>query len=130
MQTMELKEFISQTLVQIVEGIKDADQLLEKMDAAINPHFFHLKPPGSSVHGEIDESCTYQRVVQLIEFDIAVSTGKIEDAQATLGIMVVSAGAKGEVHAEKSNSSVSRIQFAIPMVLPASAKNMTPKKRD
>lgn len=124
MKAMGLKEFISQTLVQIAEGIQDANQQLEKMDAAINPHFFHLKPPGSPAYGEIDKDCSYQRVVQLIEFDVAVSTEKIEGAQATLGIIIASIGTKGGASTEKSNSSVSRIQFGIPMVLPTSAKDM------
>lgn len=37
---MELKEFVTQTLVQIIEGVKDAQQQTKDSGALINPKTF------------------------------------------------------------------------------------------
>lgn len=100
---MELKDFISSTLVQIQEGVNQA-MVQVRSDAnngMINPEFTGAYPSKQTVH-----------------FDIALTTSDEDKSGAKGGIKVagLSIGAEGS-QATKS-SSVSRVQFSIPFVPP------------
>ncbi|RLB60494.1 MAG: hypothetical protein DRH08_15295 [Deltaproteobacteria bacterium] len=95
---MELKDFVSQSFQDIAEGIIDAQEKLEHTDAIINA-FDQVK-------------------LRNIEFDIATTSreGKEFGGKAGLKIYVASAEAGGK--SSTLNSSISRIKFTIPVVLP------------
>lgn len=100
---MELKDFVTQSLVQIVNGIKQANKELAGEEnptadkkAFLLPYSGGDKPQGPS-----------------IEFDVAVSTKA--DNKATAGasgkLYVVSIEAGGSTSTIKEN--VSRVKFAV-----------------
>lgn len=99
---MELKEFISRSFQDIAEGIIDAQERLGHTDAIINA-FDQVK-------------------LRNIEFDIATtsSTGTEIGGEVSAKIVVAGIGAGGKKI--KSDSSISRIKFTIPVVLPNAKK--------
>lgn len=111
---MELKEFITQTLNNIVDGIADAQAHALEKQAMINP--------SCTVRSE--ETIVYHTVmgpaftVQVIEFDIAVTVTDEDKSKGGIGVLsaVLNVGVQGE--ANKINNETSRVKFSIPVVFP------------
>ena len=116
---MELQEFISTTLVQIVKGIENAKEQLKDSKAIINPR--NVSTGGvthPSIHGYLDTHKQFYKVVQKIDFDVAVTAEKAKETSGAIGIHVGSIGLGSKGRSESNSSVVSRIQFSIPIVLP------------
>ena len=116
---MDLQNFITQTLVQIAKGVEGAVTELKDSSAIVNPRNVsgtHIENP--NVFGYLDTNKKYLRVVQQIEFDVAVVASKGTETKGGIGIMVGSIGLGSQGKSDAENSSHSRIKFKIPMVLP------------
>ncbi len=100
---MELREFVKQTLLQVVQGVSDAQEGLSPTARAKNAR---ITPEG------------FRSARQLVEFDVVVSTTDAESEKAGAGIFVgpFALGAKGED--ARATSNVSRIKFQVPVALP------------
>jgi hypothetical protein len=114
---MELKEFVTTTLLAICEGVKDAQEKAGGSRAAINPV--------ASVWGKSDFLYADEdgrQFVQLIEFDVAVATAEGTATRAGAGVTVVpfvSLGASGS--SNQTTGTTSRIRFKVPLVLPSAS---------
>ena len=119
---MTLETFISESLTQIARGIEQAAVNLKDSTAIPNPR--NMRPMvnneayyGSLIEGDADKP-RYARVVDTIEFDVAVT---ITDGTATKGGIGIFAGAIGvgsQGASNNSNATVSRLKFRVPFVLP------------
>jgi len=103
---MELKEFITETIVQIREGVQDAIKRRSDTRSAagvINPAW-------------VDTFSDSNR--QMVEFDVAVTVADklAGSAHGGLRVLSVELGAKGSKEAEKS--TVSRVKFSLPIIPP------------
>lgn len=94
---MDLKEFVSETLREIIEGVKESQEFAAQKGAVVAPYH------------------DYQKTV---EYDVAVTAAEGKEAGAKAGISVWSIGAGGNVKTENTNTTVSRIKFSIPIELP------------
>lgn len=105
---MDLKEFITETLVQIQEGVQEA---INRRTAsgnsagAINPFFGNVNDIGKD-H------------LQLVDFDVAVTVVDKADVNAKAGLRVFSIELGGGGSTSAEHSTVSRIKFAIPVAQP------------
>ena len=101
---MDLETFIAEALRQIVKGVRQAQQHGDCKGATINSKRRNL--PGSIEPAEI-------------EFDVAVtvSEGSERQGKGTIGVASV-IGVGGQVKSTTASSTVSRIKFSIPVVLP------------
>ena len=108
---MELKDFVSETLKQIMEGVKGAQDKAAEMGGAINPRGF-INSDNRAIRGPFGEPA------QLINFDVVVSTNDVDKAKGGVGIFVgdIGVGVRGE--AESQSTAVNRIQFSVPVFLP------------
>lgn len=106
---MELREFITQTLVQIQLGVQDAiaQQTASGASGAINPVF--PSSWGTAVREEH---------VQKVEFDVAVTATDKSNGGGKAGIKVFSIELGGEKSGSAEHSIASRVKFAIPVVPP------------
>lgn len=109
---MELREFITQTLVQIQLGVQDAiqQQIASDANGAINPVFptsWSTDPTPGAEH------------VQKVEFDVAVTATDKSNGGGKAGIKVFSVELGGEKLNSAERSIASRVKFAIPVVPPA-----------
>ena len=112
---MELKQFIRETLVQIVAGVKEAQDAVKDTNAEISPTALHYSPEeGSRLVFKMGRG-----IVQFVEFDVAVSTTEAASAKGGLGIFVgeIGIGAKGQV--DEQRAAVNRIKFSVPLLLPS-----------
>lgn len=100
---MRLDDFIAQTLLAVVQGVKGAGEGAENLGGRINPY-----------HSE--------SAVQLVVFDVSITTSEASGVKGGAGIFVgpVAIGTKASV--DESSSSVGRVQFTIPVQLPFARK--------
>lgn len=120
---MELKEFVKASLCQIAEGILEASEALKQTNAIVNPNNIIVNSEQSQAYGRTRPpregiAPPDSRIVEKVEFDVAISVqeGTATNAGLKVAIMSVGLGAGGE---SKSNSGYeSRIKFSIPMVFP------------
>ena len=108
---MDLQDFVSSTLVQIIRGIVSARDELDDTGAVVCP-LWYTRPdertPVGSKHNAIHD----------VEFDVAVTVeeDKEGDVGGTLKIPFASVGAKARE--SSASASVSRVRFTVPVQYP------------
>ena len=116
---MDLKDFIKDSFVQIAKGIEEANEELKDSSAQINPDNVYVNAGDRQNYGRLSTSKKHGKIVEVVEFDVAViATGDTESG-GKLGVKVgvFEIGANGN---EKSgNKAESRIKFRIPAVFPS-----------
>lgn len=111
---MDLKDFISQTLVQIAEGVSDSSVRINELGGRVNPHVTS-EHKELSRHGMLWSSGS---AVHVVSFDVALTVNTGTGTKGGIGIFAgaVNLGSSGESKAE--SSSVSRVSFTVPLILP------------
>ena len=94
---MDVKEFLSETMKQIVDGILDAQEQTKNKGAVIVPH------SGSE---------------SSVRFDIAVAVTEGAQASGIGSLQVYGDGSSVGGKTESSNSVVHRVQFEVPVEYP------------
>lgn len=110
---MDLKTFISETIVGIIEGVADAQQrVAEGFDTAA---VALLDRPG-------EQAGWRNPNFKAVAFDVAITSAQEESketgAKGGLKVYVLSASVDGKDAASSKSSSVSRVQFEVPVHLP------------
>ena len=108
---MELKTFVSQTLVEILQGVKDAQVQAKQIGGKVSPISPFCTVPANGPSVEEDRP-------QNIEFDVAVTTSSGKETSGGIGVYVGAVGLGSKGKSEASHESVSRIKFVVPVVLP------------
>lgn len=115
---MKLDKYVEETIKQVITGIGAAKTYAEKNNAQVNPASASFSTSNSTniIY------CTNTGVpIQEIKFDVAVSVAEgsteTDAPELTVGSTTVTGNSSTT---ETSNSSVNRIQFSIPVLLPLS----------
>lgn len=98
---MKLQEFVSETLKEIIGGVKDAQEYARNNKAKVN----------APMAGTLPDT-------QKVDFDVAVTSTDTSKTQAGAGIFVAALGIGAKGKSDSSNSCVSRIKFSIPVYFP------------
>lgn len=108
--------FISETLCQIVDGVKEAQQRATQARGGINPR---LVGPIASDLMKHKLFVTSGGVAQFVEFDVALTATEGTGTKGGIGVVVgaIALGSSGQSRTE--NSASSRVKFSVPVVLPA-----------
>jgi hypothetical protein len=118
---MDLATFIKESLVQLARGIEDANTALAGTSAKVNPRGIVPSPSGATkFYGYLNETQAeqYLRVVQEIEFDVAVHASEGTETKGGIGILVGAIGLGSQGRSQAESISQSRLKFTVPMVLP------------
>ncbi len=109
---MELKNFIKETITQIVDGVVEAQIEIAKYGAEINPKAVRFKEAGQFNYYDSGKP-------HMVEFDVGLTTitkaGSVEGVGVFLGS--ISLGKRSDEGNE--HTAVSRIRFSLPVVLPS-----------
>jgi hypothetical protein len=113
---MELKEFVTQTLGQIVSGVKDAQADALALGGEVNPHL-------NTTHTELGKQgflWAGGRYAQVVHFDVALTVTEGTGTKGGIGVFTgaINLGSAGQSKSE--NTSVSHVKFSVPLVLPQS----------
>jgi hypothetical protein len=106
---MNIKEFVSDSLVQICEAVLDAQEKTSKSGARVNPYFRRAKP---------------EEAAQVVKFDLAVTVSQQANGKAGGEIKILGASLGGGGELATSEQTISRIKFEIPIDLPRTTKDL------
>ena len=111
---MELKEFITQTLININQGIIDAQEKTKDSGFIINPKNFTKK--NVNTYEPFDGKPAQ---VQEIEFNVVVNVAEGNDAKIAVGVFtgMLSGGASNSN--QNNNSTQTTIKFILPVQFPS-----------
>lgn len=111
---MELKEFIKSTIPQIIDSVSDLNEEYKDKDATINPLSYVRIKDMQSI-----QTASGERLLTNVEFDLTVSIDESKNTDGKVNVMsCVIGGGASKSHTE-GNSSISRVRFNVPVVLPA-----------
>ena len=122
---MELQQFVTESLNQILKGISDAQGSNRYNGIEINPSLRHYIDERSEdwVGGtqklptDVFLTPTGQ-VVVMIHFDIAVTVVEGTGSKGGIGVFVGAVGLGTQGQSDKSSTSATKLQFKVPVVLP------------
>lgn len=103
---MELKEFIKETLNQIVDGIVESQTVLKEKGALIAPEGYQFKGRGAVGNDFV--------AVEEINFEIAIGTNSQNNGKAGLKTPIIEV-VLGKSSKDEANNKVS---FSVPLVYP------------
>ncbi len=111
---MELKEFITQTLCNINQGLIDAQEQTKSTGFIINPKNF--KKRDSGIYEKYDGNSA---TIQEIEFNIVVNVTEGSDSKIAVGAFtgIFSGGASNSN--QNNNSTQTTIKFNLPVQFPS-----------
>lgn len=114
---MDLKDFVSQTLISIVEGVRESQEAAKENGAFINPGGL-MRNTGNISDNSIWDNRT-NNYAQHVTFDVAVTAEDSSTGGAKVKVLAGILG--GDVGGEKGNknSVASRVQFTVPVLLPS-----------
>lgn len=111
---MELKDFISQSLSDIVNGVMEAHNNVAESKAIVNMNVKHVtNPPQGIIPAE-----GARQHSSVVEFDIAVTASDQKSSTGGFGIFVGAFTAGAKQQSENLDSRYSRIRFSVPVQIP------------
>ncbi len=114
---MELRDFVAESLKQVVDGIVNAQEYSKKKGAFINPKdMVNTSNNGLIVTHNLGSG--QYPIPQVIEFDVAVTVSEGMEAKAGIGVFAGALGLGTQAKVADGNSSISRIKFSIPVLFP------------
>lgn len=112
---MDLKEFTKETITQIVSAVCESNNLISDVGASIPTDRFHGSQASTgSRNGE-------KNIIN-VEFDVAVSAVESTNVGGGAGIKVVAFSIGAGANSQNENSTLSRVKFTLPLVLPEKTK--------
>lgn len=118
---LSLKDFIQETLAQIMEGVAAADGDARKLGGMVNPNGLDLANKGMRLMQ------TGARHGQMIDFDVAVVSTESRETKGGIGVFLGPAGAGSAGQSGKTNEPTSRIRFSVPVILPGGPGDAKPE---
>ncbi|CAE6900266.1 hypothetical protein [Paraburkholderia domus] len=111
---MNLSEFVKEVLTEIVTGVRSAQQ-------AEGGAFIVPSGDGGHHYAKHDRFASQARIKStIVDFDIALTVEDSSKAGASGGLKVWSIGANAAGERASKDTTVSRVQFAVPILLPES----------
>ena len=101
-EPLQLRDFVAETIKQIIDGVVTAQEHATGKKAIVNPLGNHYRNPDP----------------QLISFDVAVTAARGSKTQGGIAVFAGAFGLGSKGESEASNETLNRIQFSIPVRLP------------
>ena len=120
---IELKDFVAETLTQIIEGVKEAQEKAVEHGAMVNPNNVAIQPSSGRMEYAEGGWGSHKRYPAIIEFDVAVTASQTDRVKGGVGVFATFFGASVQGETEEADSHVSRIKFTVPVFFPEQTKN-------
>jgi hypothetical protein len=116
---MELQYFLSETLKQIIKGIQDAQEFVDKegQGAKVNPRGITALKRDESGQNQPHDIKT-KLPIERVEFDVAITASDSVEKSGGGGLRVWALNVGGQAGTSSENTTISRIRFGVPIVLP------------
>ncbi|MBN4079150.1 hypothetical protein JYT26_00765 [Beggiatoa alba] len=98
---MDLKDFITETLVQIVSGVSDAKEQVSLLGGKVSPKI-RCSSTHAAQHGFLS---TEEGAAQLVQFDVALTATEGSGKKGGIGIVssIISLGGSAESNTENTS---------------------------
>ena len=111
---MDLSEYISQTISEVLKGVQTAALAAKQHGGAVNPSASGVDFPGAEPHVIND--------LVLLDFDVAVVVREVSGAEGGAKLAVWGVGAGASKHQGHESEHSNRLHFTIPIQLPVADK--------
>jgi hypothetical protein len=110
---MDIKDFVSETLKQVIAGVKDAQEFAMDNGAMVEPE-------RAATSQKMGEPTQYvgKGSIKEVAFDIAVTAQESTGQEGKAGLRIPYLDFGGGLSAEQANATVSRVRFAVDVRLP------------
>ena len=117
---MELKDFIKTSLTEICRAIEEANKELADSEAIINPGCIQINSDESQAYGRQSNKAVHEerKVVQKVDFDVAVYAQEGEKAGGGAKISIASIGIGANAEVTSASKSETRLKFSVPVIYP------------
>lgn len=120
---MKLKDFVKDVIIEISEGITEANSVLSGKDVIINPSMLREN------NGRLFIDPTHgNRVAQSLDFEVYVTASSSEDNKAGISVLTAFLGAGASNSQAENITSRNLLKFSIPVSFPIGG--VTQKRRD
>ncbi|WP_162906568.1 hypothetical protein [Algihabitans albus] len=115
-----LKDFVRSAILEVVGGLTEAQHALQSPEAGssypvqVVPNWRNVRGANQAVAFDFDTG----QPIDMVEFDIAVTTGDTTHAGGGAGIQVVGIKLGGEAGQRVEQASTSRVKFKVPVAWP------------
>ncbi len=115
---MELKDFVRDTLLDIVQGVKEAQDVCSAEGAMISPRDAGQQGCRVNVKGKLHH-------VQIVEFEAMLGQESKEESNMSgkgkIAVLLSNIGIGGELSnkQEDKNRAMTSIRFSVPVILPS-----------
>jgi hypothetical protein len=123
---VELKQFITEALNEICDGVEDAKRAADKLSGSkINPVLTHYTnkrhPEYIGADQKLPPDVLLSRdgnVVVMVDFDLGITDSKGKGTKGGIGVLLGSVGLGTQGQSTQTNTSQSRVKFRVPIILP------------
>ena len=114
---MDLKEFVAESLKEIVLGVQEAQRSVQDTNAVIAPK---MKMKGDSKDKFM--ATEFNDGYYIVTFDVAVTAQESAGQKGKAGLSIPYFSMGGGLEASQENGTISRLKFELPIVWPTPSK--------
>jgi hypothetical protein len=112
---MKLDEFVRDTIVQLVQGVKEAQTAVDETGAKVNPG----EHEGSARQQYLNKNRRLDLIpISNVHFEVVLTTIEEKDKKEGIGVFLASIGLGAQTSQAQSTNSLSKISFDVPIVFP------------
>jgi len=111
---MELKDFVKETLSQIVSGIHSAQLSVGSMGAIVNPKAITQRE--GILY--LADGTSDLRTVQMVDFEVSLTHTQDDEARGGIAVLFGAIGIGAQGKTETGSSAVNRVKFSVPVRFP------------
>lgn len=116
---MELKEFISSTLTQIAEGVRDAQKHYSEIGGKVNPGNLKSVEGTSIMYGIVNPNYLSVHLLSNVHFEVSLTSEDKSSSSGGIGVFLSAVSLGGKTSDSDLKSSLNRVTFDVPVSLPA-----------
>lgn len=115
---MELRDFISNTLKQIAEGVQLSQERFSELNGAVNPS--HLQQiSGEIPYGKEIGLKGYAKILCNVQFEVSLTSDNTTNTNGGIAVLFGALSLGGKQSTESKDVALNRVKFNIPIVLPS-----------
>lgn len=115
---MELKDFITNTLTQIAEGVKNSQESFKKLGGTVNPSGLR-QISGDIPFGKDTPIQGDAHLLCNVQFEVSLTSDNASNASGGIGVLFGSLSIGGKAGSENKEISLNKVKFNIPVTLPS-----------
>jgi len=115
---MKLKDFVSNSISEIIDGITAAQTKTKDSGAIINPRGKVINSESESIAGFIQDNESKRTPIVELKYNVVVEADDSESDKAGISVVGGFFGFGGAIENKNANRSTNSITFSVPILFP------------